>query len=248
MTIKAQTQTLTSIEVTKLKSLGFLFQGIDAFQEEFINTHFTNCNLLLFLNQIDAILSPLCNSSINKIVHLHNLTLPELSIQYFSDNYDDENNGLALSRIFFWQKEGLMVRHDYFRLPASSRNKGIAKKIFQASLQQYINMNVKKILVHADLDDGGYLWARNYFAAINRNEIKQILGDAQNKLTPVQFWAVERIYANYYQKNPAGTAFPIVKWAELPFMKDILRGSNWHGVIDLQDREQFTNFILHVFK
>jgi len=248
MTIKPQTHSLNSIEVTEIKSLGFLFQGISAFQDEFINTHFANCDLLLFLNQIDDILSPVCNSSINKYIYLNNSPLPELLIQYFTNNYEDENNGLALSRIFFWQDGELVVKHDYFRLPASSRNKGIAKKIFQASLQQYINMGVRKILVHAALNDGGYVWARNYFSAINQDETRQILDDAKSKLTPVHFWAVERIYNNYYEKNPSGIAFPIVKWAELPFMKDILRGSNWHGVIDLQDREQFTNFILYVFK
>lgn len=141
-----------------------------------------------------------------------------------------------------------MVKHDYFRLPELYRNMGIAKKVFQISLQQYVNMDVRKILVHAALNDGGYVWARNYFAAINPDEIKHILDEAENKLSTVQFRAIARIYTNYYQKNPGGMAFPIVKWAELPFMKDILRGSSWHGMIDLQDQEQFTNFIMYVFK
>lgn len=247
MTIEPESHFLTSAEIAGIKSLGFQFHGLSALQEDFINSNFPNCNLLLLLKQITNIFSPLTHTTVNKIIHLNISALPEIGIQYYTDNYYDENDGLAFSRIFLWQNKDLVVKHEYFRLPESSRGKGIAKQIFRVCLQQYVNMNVKRILVHAALKDGGYAWARNYFTAINQGEIKEILNDAQNKLTTFQYQAVERIYTNYYSKNPAGMAFPIVKWAELPFMKKIMRGSNWHGVMDLRNQEQFTNFISYVY-
>ncbi len=172
MTIEPQSHFLTSIEIAEIKTLGFEFHGITALQEDLINANFPNCNLLLFLKQINDIFSPLCHTATNKFIHLNNSTPPEIEIQYFTNDYDDEINGLALSRIFFWQNGELVVKHDYFRLPESSRGKGIAKQIFRSCLQQYINMDVKKILVHAALKDGGYAWARNYFAVTNQSEIK----------------------------------------------------------------------------
>lgn len=247
MIIEPQTHLLTPAEITGIKSLGFQFHGISDLQEDFINSNFPNCNLLLLLKQINDIFSPLTHTAVNKFIHLNNSTPPEIEIQYYTDNYYDENDGLAFSRTFFRQNQDLVVKHEYFRLPEPARGKGIAKQIFRVCLQQYVNMEVKKIFVHAALTDGGYTWARNYFNAINQSEMKQILNDAQNKLTPFQFQAVERIYTNYYSKNPDGMAFPIVKWAELPFMKEIMRGSNWHGAMDLQNKEQFTNFISYVF-
>jgi GNAT superfamily N-acetyltransferase len=245
---ESKTHSLTSDEIEEIIALGFQFQGISTLHEDFINTNFPNFNLLLFSKLINNILSPLCHTAIYKFIHLNNLTPPEIHFEYYTDNYYDEVNGLALLRIFSWQNEKLIVTHDYFRLPESGRGKGIAKQVFRASLQQYVNMGVKKILVHAALKDGGYVWARNFFTATNQNEIRLILNDARKKLTLLQFKAVKRIYTNYYTKNPKGGAFPIVKWAELPFMKDILRGSSWHGLIDFDNQEQFSNFTSYVFQ
>lgn len=246
MNIKPETHFLTSAEIAEIESLGFQFLGISAFQENFINENFPNCNLFLLLKQINNIFSPLCNVPVTKLIYLNNST-PEIKIQFFTDDYEDEIHGLAFSRIFCWKGEDLVVKHDYFRLPQSNRGKGIAKLIFRVCIQQYVNMNINKILVQACLKDGGYTWARNFFTANNQDEMKQILDNAQSKLTTFQFQAIEKIYRNYYSKNPAGIAFPIVKWAELPFMKEILRGSSWHGMIDLDNHEQFTNFISYVF-
>lgn len=246
MFIKPESHLLTSVEISEIKTLGYQFHGITSSPEDFINTKFPNFNLLLFLKNVNEIFNLVCDAA-NKLIYLENSTSSEIRIQYFTDDFEDEINGLALSRIFIRQSEELVVKHDFFRLSASSRGKGIAKQIFRVSLQQYLNMGVNKILVHAALNDGGYAWARNHFAAINRSEINQILDNARSKLTEFQFQAIEKIYINYYSKYPAGMDFPIVKWAELPFMKKVLRGSSWHGVIDLKNQEQFANFISYVF-
>lgn len=101
-----------------------------------------------------------------------------------------------------------------------------AKLFFRTSLRQYINRGVKRIYVHAVLQDGGYVWARNFFTAVTKVEVTTILSDAEKRLTAAQFRAIKRIYDTYYDKNSSGNDFPIVKWAELDFMKEVLRGSD----------------------
>lgn len=59
---------------------------------------------------------------------------------------------------------------------------------------------------------------------------------------------VEQIYVKYYKDNPAGTDFPMILWALLPGMKEVLRGSDWRGELDLQNPEQFRNFSNYVFR
>ena len=109
-------------------------------------------------------------------------------------------------------------------------------------------MGVGQINVHAALTDGGYVWAKHFFTATKKDEVSQILEVAEKRLRGSQFSMVKRIFDNYYYKHPNGMDFPINKWAEIPFMKEILRGTSWHGSIDLNNTEQFNNFISYVFR
>jgi len=107
-------------------------------------------------------------------------------------------------------------------------------------------MGVDKIKVEAALDDGGYVWAKTLFAASVPEEVTAILTKASSEMHPAQFKFVKRIYDNYYGKHPDGRAFPMNKWAELPGMEQILRGSYWHGEIDLNNNELLAKFIDYV--
>lgn len=109
MTIEPETHFLTSAEITEVESLGFQFLGISTLQEDFVNTHFPNCNLLLFLKQINIIFSPLCDVPVNKFIHPDNSITPKIEIQFYTDDYNDETQGLALSGIFLWQDGDLVL-------------------------------------------------------------------------------------------------------------------------------------------
>ncbi|ACU06146.1 hypothetical protein Phep_3955 [Pedobacter heparinus DSM 2366] len=167
-------------------------------------------------------------------------------LQYYDQLAQDDTQGLAFSRKLYWKRGELLINHDFFRIPEKDRRKGISKAILFASLKQYINMAVNKILIHAALTDGGYAWARHFFTATNRLEMRDILTTAKRRLSTMEFAAIHRIYTNYYTGNPGGKAFPIYKWAEFDFMKPILRGSEWHGGLDLKNQEQLLNFISYV--
>ena len=101
------------------------------------------------------------------------------------------------------------------------------------------------MLVFASLEDGGLVWAKLYFMATDVNDVNIILAAARAQLPPKQFAIVERIYNNYYSKHPDGQSFPMIKWAELPFMEAILRKSTWNGTVDLANPQEFSNFITH---
>ena len=64
------------------------------------------------------------------------------------------------------------------------------------------------------------------FTANNREEVDVILTMAQSSLDPEPFNVVKRVYDNDYVKNPARKTFPMYKWAYLPFMIEVLKGSD----------------------
>lgn len=246
MQISQYNHTVTPTEINAIKLIGFgITANIAESEDDFLNKYFPNCDLFSLLQQIDNLLTPYCKSQIEKSVHLSAGPPPKVGILFSTDDYHDELMGLVLLRTFTWANE-LIVKHDFFRLPFDCRGKGIAKRLFRSFIQQYVNMGVKKIRVFAALADGGYVWAKNFFTADNKAEMEEILNKSRQHLNSEQFKFVERIYDNYYIKDPVGKAFPIQKWAELPFMKDVLRGSEWEGTIDLSNSEQFSNFTKYV--
>jgi hypothetical protein len=246
MAPKSDTHIVTALEIRETVVLGFRYKIRKGEPETFINQYFPNFDLLEFLSQIDKLLGPFCKKPIAKVIGLNNHKQPEISIQYYSANYDDPSNGLVLSRSFIKYKDELIVVHDYFVLPDSVRGQGIGKKVLDHCLKQYLQMGVEKIKVHAALQDGGLVWAKALFKACIKDEIDVILQEAKSRMVQEQFNIVKRIYDHYYDKYPEGIAFPIVEWSGLPFMQDILRGSSWHGEIDLANSEDLLNFKMYV--
>jgi hypothetical protein len=246
MAIHPYSHIITAAEISAIKRLGYQMEGLEEGEEHFINTSFPNCDLFRLLSEIGNLLTSLGVGKIEKLITLSNTHPPTIEIFFWTLDYADKDTGLTLARTFTWEDEELIVKHDFFRLPRVHRGKGIARQVFGSFLQQYVNMGVRKIRVHAALEDGGYVWARNFFTADSKEEVTKILNSAESALMPGQFKAVKRIYENYYTKNADGESFPIQKWAELPFMKPVLRGSDWHGSIDLKNKEQFSKFVMYV--
>ncbi|WP_212005961.1 hypothetical protein [Chitinophaga sp. HK235] len=247
MSIALYSHHITPREIQQILSLGYELKGeITNAPEDFINKYFRNFDLLKLLDDINETLLSVSIDKLFKCIFLNPPHPPEIKIDIQSEHCENETSGLALSRTFTWDDNELIVKHDAFILPTGARNKGIAKKIFQSFLQQYLNMGVRKIHVFACLEDGGYVWAKFQFNALYKQEMTFILNNSRKKLTQKQYEAIEKIYNNYYIKHPEGKSFPIFKWAELSFMENILRSSQWHGAIDLSNREESINFITYV--
>lgn len=244
MEIYPQKHSFSSFETNQLKNSGFSIKSnTQETLEDFINRVYPNFNLAFFLLKIDELLSKTTTQDIEKIIEFDS-TSGNLDFLYRSFNDD-----LILFRNFTKDiSNKIEVEHAFFLLPLNFQNKGIAKSIFQLSIQEYINMNLSLIKVHAALHEGGYTWARCGFVAVDKKEIDKILSDSATKLSSGEYDIVKRIYDNYYGKYFGGDSFPIIKWANLDFMKTILQGTSWHGEVDLKNTAQLANFVSYVFQ
>jgi hypothetical protein len=247
MTFTPYTHSVLASEIKDMEALGFSFQGSSNPADQFINTHFPNFDLPSVLKIIDAILSPLTIAAVYRQVLLTDGLQPKMEIQFYSEDWSDKNTGLALCRIFTLEDNGPVVDHEFFRIPRVARGKGIFRTILLALFQQYVNIGARKILVHAALEDGALAWANLNFMATDKEEVDEILAAAQARLSPGEFRLVKLIYDKYYIKNPVGQAFPMFKWAEMTFMKAILKQSHWHGAVDLTNPTEFSNFVANAF-
>lgn len=246
MTIQHFSHIVTPAEIDDIKSLGYQMSGLNGNEAAFINQHFPNFDIRLLLKQIDDLFNPICEQATEKCILFYPDT-PSLQFYYVTDDYQDAELGLTFARKITLSSGEINIDNTFFRLPARARNKGIAKKVTAAALQQYLNMDARYIRVHASLTDGGFIWAKQHFTADLQEEMRIILDDAQSKLKPGEFEVAKRIYDNYYTKNIDGQSFPIVRWSGLPFMIPILRGSDWHGTIDLKNPLQLSNFMIYVY-
>jgi len=231
----------TNSDAEELKFLGYqlISDNIDSFIR-FMQTKFRNFNLLALLKVVDKQFSDTTDKYIIREIRFEESS-NKLRINYHN-GCDDEDNALAFVREFSVKANAIKVNHIYCVIPKSSRNKGLIKPVFRESLQQYVNCNAKVISVHAGLSGGGYTWARHGFCATIRSEVDFILQEAKKLLSNHEFGVVEKIYNTYYYKNPKGKAFPMDLWAALDFMKPVLMGSDWHGELNLKNKEQFRNF------
>ncbi len=184
--------------------------------------------------------TPTTQTNITRKINFDDLS-KILRIEYRNE-YLNEDDALLFIREFVNRSGIIEIKHEFCVVPKSSRNNGIIEPVFRESLQQYVNIGAKSILVYAGLSGGGYTWAKYGFVAIDKSEVDLILNSAKFVLTKADFNAVKKIYDIYYAKNPYGTSFPMDLWASFDTMKPILMGSDWHGELDLNNIEQFRNF------
>lgn len=248
MTFSSYKHTVSNTEIKAVMTLGFSVQNSSTSAEQFINTHFPNFDLFSLLETIDAVLVALTETAVSRELILTDRPTPKMEILFYSSDYDDENTGLVMWRTFTVESQGIIVDHDFFRIPRAARGKGVFKKILRTFFQQYVNIGAGKIRVHAALEDGGLAWGKLGFMAIDRAEVDEILRKASATLSPAQFKLVRLPYDRYYSQNPAGQAFPIIRWAEMSFMEPVLKQSNWHGVVDLTNPQEFSNFVVNAFE
>jgi hypothetical protein len=236
------------VEWRSCEALGYVIYapGIKLALTDFIKSHFSGLELLKFLKEIDDMLKPMSTKKLTKVVS-YNETAPfELAIQYFSEDSDNIDTGLALSRTLIKNVSGKIAIHDFFRIPKAFRKGGHGRAILNYGLQQYLNIGVDLIKVHAALADGGFVWARAHFVAVDKKEVSFILASAKLTLQKDVFGKVKQIFDNYYSVDSQGKAFPINKWSHIPEMESILRSSHWHGEIDLNNQELLTKFTNYV--
>lgn len=144
----------------------------------------------------------------------------------------------TLERSFWREADRLVVEHDYFRLAKTHQGGGHAARMLQTSFAAYDRIGVAEARVHANIDIGGYAWARNGFKAEDpakmRDRFRSLAG---RRLSGSQQAALLRVVES---SSDAELMYNIATVADAggPFGKQVLLGSDWFGVADLLDPMQ----------
>jgi len=234
---------VTIEEIDKARSIGFKIEyTASQGPVDFVNEHFYGLEFFEFLNELNILLKPVAIGKLEQTISMSDTPPPMLLVGLYATDNDVDADDLVFERSFIKYPDLLVVEHDYFNLPLTARMQGLAIKVTACCLKQYENMGVGKIRVRATLKDGGLVWAKFGFKAVNKVEVLAILNSAKKNLSKSQFERVEKFYNAYYDNEPGGTSFPIEDWGRIPFMEKTLRGSDWHGELDLTNEKDFLNF------
>jgi hypothetical protein len=210
---------------------------------KFLAQHFPNLDIAKLATEIWGRFAIISTPPSKFIITFSQDPDPTIQISYNDANEDDFTNGLMFSRTFTNTAGEISVEHDYFVLPETHRNKGIATIITKSLFQQYLNMGIKRIRTFAALGSGGYTWAIMGFYATSKPELEVILAKAKDILNGTQFAFVKQLFDDFYDAHAIDTPFPIYRWAEIPAMKPVLMGSTWHGEVNFENKNQ-----MHIFR
>lgn len=198
---KPLSNNFSETDVTSINNIGYqiISKGNISF-EKFMQRAFPDFNLVSLLNGVETHFTPTSQTAISRKIYYDD-TRNILRIEY-QNKYSSEDDALLFIRELIHNKGVIDIIHEFCVIPKNSRRTGLIKPVFQESLQQYINMNAKRILLHAALSGGGYTWAKYGFAALNKTEVDLILNKAKLGLNQRDFSVAEKIYLFITQENP----------------------------------------------
>ena len=177
------------------------------------------------------------------------------------------SNGTQIKRTFRKTATGASVYHAFFE--AGRTGSGSGRHLFRTSMGLYQQYGIKEVTVTANIDVGGYAWARFGYKASNwpslQRELKSRLDTLSRGVLAVQIrdtagntrrWdSVPALTAEQVRKvrQVLENADPRTVWAIADMKvggrsvgKEMLLGTSWAGVIPLDDAsamERFTNYV-----
>ena len=167
MEIIAYKYTFSDVDRWRIESLGYHIEGIPPEEqlETFMPALFPNFDLAGVLGLVDRLFAPTTSLPVRRHIHYN---VPKKILHFIFENTTDVlDDTVAFDRVVFWLDGEIIIEHRYCIVSLPYQGKGLIKPIFQESLQQYVNLGVRKVRVHAGFAGGGYTWARHGFVAIN---------------------------------------------------------------------------------
>jgi hypothetical protein len=152
--------------------------------------------------------------------------------------FDAENSPVRLVRSFYVRDGKRYVEHELFTLPKALQGNGMSKDVLSTFYKQYEKAGINNISIHANIDVGGYAWGKYGFSA-EKKSAEGILNSMKGK--PF-FKDAQTIFNRHFKEDPYTKVFPMDKWANTKFGKDMLLESDWNGGLNLADKEQKTIF------
>lgn len=122
--------------------------------------------------------------------------------------------GVRFIRSFDWSRGE--VDHHYFAMSDGLQSKGISPYVQRKFLDFYNASGIRRITTEANMDVGGYTWARYGFRPVNKDDYWRILGFDTN----------------------TSEADARKAWSNAQEYKTKMLGTSWNGAMDLNDPEQ----------
>ena len=144
------------------------------------------------------------------------------------------SDGTSIQRCFKKQDGKYFAYHSYFR--AATTGQGACKALFRTSLGVYKSLGISRIDVYANIDVGGYAWAK-YGFKVTQHEWNSMRARFKDRI-PSGISAAGRVRLLTVLNDPN----PLANFVLSDFMdgevnigKKFLLGMNWHGTLDLKD-------------
>ena len=150
-----------------------------------------------------------------------------------------KNEQFAMTRTFSFQGKDLVVDHDLFKVNEAFQGHGVSKAIFKDLYKQYQAVDIKIINVHANINVGGYTWAR-YGATTRYDDVLYTLLE-NNKRKP-WYKQAKGIFDNFREQYGEFEPFPMSLWADSSFGREMLLNSDWGGQFILTNGITRTRF------
>lgn len=144
-------------------------------------------------------------------------------------------------------KKYMTVTNAYFKLPASLQGNGISKRLFSKFHTAYKQIGVERMELYANIDVGGYCWAKYGFSCKYKTDIENII-TFQEKEHKRGFDAASEIVKKYYSSHEDFEPFPMNLLTGYDWSKELLLNTSWDGVLYFEDTDRLAIFekYLHI--
>jgi len=160
-------------------------------------------------------------------------------------NLADGENVSAIMRKFSLNSKD--VEHSYFVIKPGSQGKNVAKEILSNSMTAYADMGVETVILSANMEVGGYAWAKYGFKPTDKEwkSAKTSFSTNLDRIAQKSLFDFNKPSAGVQAlRNLIASPDPRAIWAisDSVLGKELLKGSDWVGFLKLKDTEAMERF------
>jgi len=239
------------IQFDALEQQGVFFSSDKQAITSFLTTYYPGFDLSAVLYELDKVAKMWDFEWGQKSIGLGGLGGLMIHHQYDNLDTSDEADCLLVRRILKPPTaDKKRISHEEMYLPPSMQQKGLSRHLILPYYRQYANAKIDFIDAQAGATGGGYALARYGFAAANKKEATNVLDDERLRRIGVDDDSIELLHEDleeFYSSNPLESPFLMWEWAQTSFAKELLMGTHWKAVLDLQNKAQKSIFESYLY-
>jgi hypothetical protein len=112
---------------------------------------------------------------------------------------------------------------------------------------EYKNAGLEKIKVHANIDVGGYTWAKYGFSPNNSDDMRFIINKANRLFEEGTLTDKQYAHFNLVKENANDGIIDLNKIANADYGKSLLLKTDWSGEINLNDKKRVEIYENYLF-